>query len=217
MPRPEGIRVDVAEAMQRIRQIQERLSRDDSLYRLRDHGVDVYFGAARFAGPTKLSVAGAVLTFKKALIATGARPMTPTIPGLIEAGYWTNENVFNLTAAPRRLLVIGGGPLGCELAQAFCRLGSQVIIAQDDPMFLAGEERDAAQILSDSLARDGLEIHLNTQVTAVRTQGAEKIVDLLSDDNKTSVCVDEILAGVGRVPNGCAEIRRPGSDPDGQP
>jgi pyruvate/2-oxoglutarate dehydrogenase complex dihydrolipoamide dehydrogenase (E3) component len=201
LPRPEGIRIDVAEAMQRIRQIQERLSRDDSLYRLRDHGVDVYFGAARFAGPTKLSVAGAVLTFKKALIATGARPMTPTIPGLIEAGYWTNENVFNLTAAPRRLLVIGGGPLGCELAQAFCRLGSQVIIAQDDPMFLAGEERDAAQILSDSLARDGLEIHLNTQVTAVRTQGAEKIVDLLSDDNKTSVCVDEILAGVGRVPN----------------
>src|ERR1039457_7185819 len=157
VPPPEAGRIDVAEAMQRIRHLQARLSRADSAGRLRDHGVDVYFGAARFAGPTRVTVAGTVLAFKKALIATGARPMTPTIPGLTEAGYWTNENVFDLSAPPRRLLVIGGGPLGCELAQAFCRLGSHVIIAQDDPMFLAGEERDAAQILSASLAGVRLE------------------------------------------------------------
>ena len=97
--------------------------------------------------------------------------------------------------------MIGGGPLGCELAQAFCRLGSQVIIAQDDPMFLPKEERDAAQILSDALARDGVEIHLNTTVVAVRVEGKEKLVDLVSDDNKFSVSVDEILAGIGRAPN----------------
>jgi len=199
--RPEGIRIDVAAGMQRIHRLQARLSRADSAERLREHGVDVYFGSARFAGATRLTVAGAMLRFKKALIATGARPMTPAISGLIEAGYWTNEDVFNLAAVPQRLLVIGGGPLGCELAQAFCRLGSHVIIAQDDPMFLAGEERDAAQILSDSLARDGLEIHLNTQVVAVRRQGEQKVVDLVSDDNKMSVVVDEILAGIGREPN----------------
>jgi pyruvate/2-oxoglutarate dehydrogenase complex dihydrolipoamide dehydrogenase (E3) component len=201
VPRPSGIHIDVAAGMQRIRRLQARISRTDSARRLRDHGVDVYFGAARFVGPTQVAVEGAILRFKKALIATGARPMTPSIPGLIETGYWTNENVFDLTAAPRRLLVIGGGPLGCELAQAFCRLGSQVIIAQDEPMFLPGEERDAAQILSDSLARDGLEIHLNTQVVAVRRQGEQKLVELSSDDSKTSVCVDEILAGIGRAPN----------------
>jgi len=201
VPRPEHIRIDVADGMQRIRHLQARLGRADSALRLREHGVDVYFGAARFAGPTQVTVAGAVLRFKKALIATGSRPMTPEIPGLIEAGYWTNENVFDLNAVPPRLLVIGGGPLGCELAQAFCRLGSQVIIAQDDPMFLAGEERDAAQILSDALARDGLEIHLNTQVVAVRRQGEQKVVDLVSDDSKTQVVVDEILAGIGRAPN----------------
>jgi pyruvate/2-oxoglutarate dehydrogenase complex dihydrolipoamide dehydrogenase (E3) component len=200
-PRPEGIRIDVAEGMQRIRRLQARISRADSATRLREHGVDVFFGAARFAGATQVTVAGAVLRFKKALIATGARPMTPEIPGLIEAGYWTNEDVFNLAAAPQRLVVIGGGPLGCELAQAFCRLGSHVIIAQDDPTFLPGEERDAAQILSDSLARDGVEIHLNTQVVAVRGQGAHKVVDLVSDDSRTSVVVDEILAGIGRAPN----------------
>jgi len=201
VPHPDAVRVDIAEAMRRIRRLQARLSRADSARRLRAHGVDVYFGAARFAGPAKVTVDGATLRFRKALIATGARPMTAAIPGLAEAGCWTNENVFNLTAAPRRLLVIGGGPLGCELAQAFCRLGSHVIIAQDEPMFLPGEERDAAQILSDSLARDGVEIHLNTQVAAVHTEGAEKVVALVSDDSKISVRVDEILTGIGRAPN----------------
>jgi pyruvate/2-oxoglutarate dehydrogenase complex dihydrolipoamide dehydrogenase (E3) component len=201
MPRPEGVRIDVVAGMRRIHRLQARLSRADSAARLRERGVDVYFGAARFTGSTRVTVAGAVLRFKKALIATGARPMTPAIPGLIEAGYWTNEDVFKLAAVPQRLLVIGGGPLGCELAQAFCRLGSHVIIVQDDPMFLPGEERDAAQILSDSLARDGLEIHLNTQVVGVRRQGTQKVADLVSDDNKTSVVVDEILAGIGREPN----------------
>ena len=151
--------------------------------------------------PTPSRWTAKTLRFKKALIATGARPLTPPIPGLAEAGYLTNENVFDLTECPRRLLVIGGGPLGCELAQAFCRFGSHVIIAQDDPMFLPKEERDAAQILSDALARDGVEIHLNTTVVAVRMEGDEKIVDLVSDDDKFSVSVDEILAGIGRAPN----------------
>lgn len=138
VPRPPGMLIDVRAAMQRIRRLQSRLSRVESAHGLREHGVDVYFGAGSFIARNRIAVAGAVLRFKKALIASGARPMPPAIPGLIESGYWTNEDVFDVTAAPRRLLVIGGGPLGCELAQAFCRLGSQVIIAQDDPMFLPG-------------------------------------------------------------------------------
>jgi pyruvate/2-oxoglutarate dehydrogenase complex dihydrolipoamide dehydrogenase (E3) component len=201
VPRPGGIHIDVAAAMQRIRRLQARISRTDSAHRLRDHGVDVYFGTPHFLGPARVDVDAVTLRFKKALIATGARPMTPAIPGLKEAGYWTNENVFDLTAVPRRLMVIGGGPLGCELAQAFCRLGSHVIIAQDEPMFLPGEERDAAQILSDSLARDGVEIHLNTQVVAVRQEGTQRVVDLRNDDTNTSVRVDVILTGIGRAPN----------------
>jgi len=99
------------------------------------------------------------------------------------------------------MLVIGGGPLGCELAQAFCRLGVQVIIAQDDPMFLPKEERDAAQILSDALARDGVEIHLNAKVVAVRMEGGKKVADLVGDGNEFSIFVDEILTGIGRAPN----------------
>jgi len=198
---PGDIGIGFAAVMERMRRVQAHLSRADSARRLSEAGVDVYFGEARFTGPATIEVAGETLRFKKALIATGARPQTPLIPGLAEAGYLTNENVFNLTVCPRRFLVIGGGPLGCELAQAFSRFGSQVIIAQNDPMFLPKEERDAAQILSDSLARDGIEIHLNTTVVAVRKEGGQKIVELESDGGAFSVSVDEILAGIGRSPN----------------
>jgi pyruvate/2-oxoglutarate dehydrogenase complex dihydrolipoamide dehydrogenase (E3) component len=198
---PGQISIGFSTVMERMRRIQARISRADSARRLSAEGIDVYFGEARFAGPRTVAVDGKTLRFKKALIATGARPLTLPIPGLAEAGYLTNENVFDLTECPRRLLVMGGGPLGCELAQAFCRFGSHVIIAQDDPTFLPKEERDAAQILSDALARDGVEIHLNTTVVAVRMDGLRKIVDLVSEDDKFSVSVDEILAGIGRAPN----------------
>ena len=109
--------------------------------------------------------------------------------------------MFDLTELPRRLLVVGGGPLGCELAQAFCRLGAETIIVQDLPLFPPKEERDAAQILSAAFARDGIEVRLNTKAVKVRTEGGEKRVDLVSDDYKSTVVVDRILAGVGRLPN----------------
>jgi pyruvate/2-oxoglutarate dehydrogenase complex dihydrolipoamide dehydrogenase (E3) component len=162
---------------------------------------DVFFGPARFIGSDALTVGGAILRFKKAMIATGARPDTPSILGLVEAGYLTNENVFDLTELPRRLLVIGGGPLGCELAQAFSRFGAKTIIAQDLPLFLPKEERDAAQILSSALARDGIEVRLNTTAVAVRVEHGQKLVDLVSDDYKSTVAVDAILTGTGRLPN----------------
>jgi pyruvate/2-oxoglutarate dehydrogenase complex dihydrolipoamide dehydrogenase (E3) component len=198
---PGDIAIGFRNVMDRMRRVQARLSRADSARRLSEAGVDVYFGEARFAGPTSVTVAGETLRFKKALIATGARPLTPPIPGLVEAGFLTNENVFDLTECPRRLLVIGGGPLGCELAQAFSRFGSHVIIAHDDPMFLPKEERDAAQILSDAMARDGVEIHLNTAVTVVRVAGDKKIAELSCAGDTFSVPVDAILTGIGRTPN----------------
>jgi pyruvate/2-oxoglutarate dehydrogenase complex dihydrolipoamide dehydrogenase (E3) component len=163
--------------------------------------VDVFFGQAHFTGTDTVTVDGVKLHFKKALIATGARPNMPSIPGLVEAGYLTNENIFDLTELPRRLLVIGGGPLGCELAQAFCRFGAQTTIAQERPLFLPREERDAAQILSDSFARDGIDVRLNTKVVNVRLENGQKLVDLVSDDYKSTVAVDAILTGTGRVPN----------------
>jgi pyruvate/2-oxoglutarate dehydrogenase complex dihydrolipoamide dehydrogenase (E3) component len=198
---PTAITVDFGAAMARMRRIRTRLSRGVSVDSLSAAGIDVYFGVARFVGPSTVAVAEETLRFKKALIATGARPLIPSIPGLVEAGYLTHENVFDLTECPRRLLVIGGGPLGCELAQAFCRFGSQVTIVQKEPMFLSQEERDAAQILSEALARDGIDVRLNTEVLRIRKQGNEKLADLVSDDYSSTVAVDQILVGSGRSPN----------------
>jgi pyruvate/2-oxoglutarate dehydrogenase complex dihydrolipoamide dehydrogenase (E3) component len=135
------------------------------------------------------------------VVATGARPDTPSIPGLLEAGFLTNENVFDLTELPRRLLVIGGGPLGCELAQAFCRFGARTTIVQALPLFLPKEERDAAQLLSEGFARDGIEVRLNTEAVKVRVENGQKLVDLISDDYQSTVAVDAILTGTGRLPN----------------
>jgi pyruvate/2-oxoglutarate dehydrogenase complex dihydrolipoamide dehydrogenase (E3) component len=198
---PDDIRVDFAAAMERVRRIRSHISGGDSVRKLAAAGVDVFFGNVQFSGADSLTVNGEQLRFQKALIATGARPHIPSIPGLREAGFLTNANVFNLTELPPRLLVIGGGPLGCELAQAFGRLGARVTIVQDMPLFLDREERDAAQILSDAFARDGIEVRLNTQAVAVRVENGEKLIDLLSDDYHNTIAVDAILAGTGRVPN----------------
>jgi pyruvate/2-oxoglutarate dehydrogenase complex dihydrolipoamide dehydrogenase (E3) component len=198
---PGDIRVDFPAVMQRMRRIRARVSRADSVQRLSATGVDVFLGEAHFIASDALSVDGTKLRFRKAVVATGARPDTPSIPGLAEAGYLTNENVFDLTELPRRLLVIGGGPLGCELAQAFCRFGARTSIAQNLPLFLPKEERDAAQLLSDAFARDGIEVRLNTEAVKVRMEGGEKLVDLISDDYQSTVTVDAILTGTGRLPN----------------
>lgn len=198
---PDEIKVDFSAAMSRLRRIRSHLTNTKSVRLLVASGVDVYFGNTQFEGADRLSVNGQTLTFEKALIATGARPHVPDIPGLKQAGFLTNATVFDLTELPPRLLVIGGGPLGCELAQAFERLGSKVTIVQNLPLFLEHEERDAAQTLSEAFARDGIEVRLNTAVREVRMEGDERVVDLVSDDYHSTVRVDAILTGVGRRPN----------------
>ncbi len=198
---PSSITVDFPAAMERVRRIRARVSRLDSASDLAAAGVDVFFGDALFSGADAVVIQGTTVRFTRAVIATGARPQTPDIPGLAEAGFVTNENAFDLTELPRRLLVIGGGPLGCEMAQAFCRLGSQTTIVQNWPLFLPREERDAAQVLSDAFARDGIHIRLDTNAVSVRVQGGEKIVDIVQSDYKDSIAVDAILTGTGRAPN----------------
>ena len=196
----EHIEVDFALVMERLRRIRARISRLDSAERLSGEGIDVFMGAAVFTSSHTLEVAGTALRFRKALIATGSRSMLPAIPGLAEAGYHTNETVFDLKALPPSLLVIGGGPVGCELAQALARLGARVIIAHNQPLFLPKEERDAAQMVADALARDGVEIHLNTNVTKVWVEGDKKCVQTWNDGNVATLRVDDILTGIGRVP-----------------
>jgi len=197
---PAQVGVDFRAAMLRMRRITARISRTDSAMNLAREGIHLFFGTARFTGADTVDVDGVTMRFKKALIATGSRSMLPDIPGLAEAGFLTNETVFDLQAQPKSLMVIGGGPLGCELAQVFARFGSRTLISHSEPLFLPQEERDAAQMVSDALARDGVEIHLNSTVTKVRMEDGQKVVELVNEGNTATTRVDEILTGIGRVP-----------------
>lgn len=197
---PAEVAFDFAAAMRRMRRVTARISRRDSAMNLARAGVHLFFGVARFTGPDTVEVGGMPLRFKKALIATGSHSLLPDIPGLDEAGYLTNETVFDLDVLPPSLMVIGGGPLGCELAQVFARFGSRTLISHSEPLFLPQEERDAAQMVSDALARDGVEIHLNSTVTRVRMEDGRKVVDLMNDGNTATTRVDTLLTGIGRVP-----------------
>jgi pyruvate/2-oxoglutarate dehydrogenase complex dihydrolipoamide dehydrogenase (E3) component len=192
---------DFSAVMARMRRIRARIAEYHSIDRCGTQGIDVFFGDARFVGSNALLAADARLLFKKAIIATGARPQASNIPGLEQAGYLTSDSIFDLDELPKRLGVIGGGPLGCELAQAFCRLGSQVTIVQNEPKFLPEEERDAAELLSMSLSRDGVETRLNTTVAGAHRGEGAKWIDAVNDDLKFSIPVDEILLSIGRVPN----------------
>jgi pyruvate/2-oxoglutarate dehydrogenase complex dihydrolipoamide dehydrogenase (E3) component len=200
-PVPNEPALEFDKVMARMRRIRMRISEHHSVYDLAALGIDIFFGSAQFASADALLVGDTRLHFKKALIATGARPRAPDIEGLDQVGYRTSATIFDMTTLPRRLAVIGGGPLGCELAQAFCRLGSHVTIVQNDPLFLPREERDAAEILSRSLARDGVEIRLNTKVVRARRDGNAKTLQIVNNGMEGEIQADEVLLSIGRVPN----------------
>jgi len=198
---PEGIQVDFPLVMERMRRLRARISEHDSVKRLRDLGIDVFLGEGRFSGPDSVEVAGTTLRFKKAVIATGTRSIHPAIEGLAEAGFLTNETVFSLTERPRRLAVIGGGPIGCELAQAFRRLGCEVTLFHSASHILNREDSDAAEILQQFLTRGGIRLILNCKTKHVEKKGGDKVIHIECQGNEENIAVDEILVGVGRAPN----------------
>lgn len=198
----QGISIDFAVVMERMRKVRSEISQNDSAQRFRDLGIDVFFGTAQFEDPHHITVAGASLKFKKAVIATGARAKCPDVTGLNEAGFLTNESVFSLTEHPKRLAVIGGGPIGCELAQAFQRLGSEVTLIHKNAQLLDKEDPEAAEIVKTQLQQDGVNILTNAQCQSVVTSDRGKVLTIqLPNDQITEIIVDEILIGAGRQPN----------------
>jgi len=202
---PHGVTHDFGAAMSRMRKIRAKISYNDSAHRYAKLGVDVYFGHGRFTGGDRIQVQGEAgnrtLTFARAAVCTGARASSPDIPGLKEAGYLTNESVFSLRELPRRLAVIGAGPVGCELAQAFARFGSQVHLIEARHGILPHEDHDAAQILAHQLNTDGVALLCCSQALEVVTTPEGKRLTGQSHGRAYELMVDEILVGAGRAPN----------------
>lgn len=198
---PEPIEVDFPAVMERMRKIRAAISPHDSAERFQKLGVDVFLGNGRFASPNTIKVGTQTLRFKKAAIATGARAVRLSIEGLEEAGYLTNESVFSLIQRPQRLALIGGGPLDCELAQAFRRLGSEVVLFHRGRRLLNKEDAEAAEILQQVFIREGIRLILDCEVKRVVKSSEGKTLYFNNKSEEESIVVDEILVGVGRAPN----------------
>ncbi len=188
-------------AMERMRKLRAGISHHDGAARFRDLGVDVFLGEARFVAGDAVEVADQRLEFRRAVVATGARAFVPPIPGIEDTGCRTNETIFELTELPQSLLVIGGGPIGCELAQAFARFGSRVTIIDMAPKILPREDQDAAKIVHESLVEDGVSFELAAKVVRLESQGEKKIVILERDGQEIRLEGQEILMAVGRAAN----------------
>ncbi|MBL0147436.1 MAG: FAD-dependent oxidoreductase [Ideonella sp.] len=203
---PEAVQVDFAAVMARVRQVVTDIEPHDSVERYTGLGVEVLIGHARITSPWTVQVtdsAGAqrTLSTRSIVIAAGAMPFVPPIPGLAEAGCLTSDNVWRLAALPPRLVVLGGGPIGCELAQSFARLGSQVTVVEMAPRVLVREDADAAEFVAQSLRSDG--VALLTGHTAVRvesTGAARQLVVRAPDGTERALAYDELLCAVGRAP-----------------
>ena len=188
-------------AMERMRKLRADLSIHDSAERFRHLGVDVYLGNGRFTSTNTVEVKGQRLVFHRAVIAAGARPAMPPIAGLSVTGFYTNETIFNLTTLPRRLAVIGGGPIGCELAQAFQRFGSEVILITRGKAILPKEDSDAAGIVHRSLERDGVKIFTGAEIGIAQRDNDGSLLTLVIGGRDLTIACDAILVAVGRTPN----------------
>ena len=198
---PDGVRYDFGAAMARMRKLRSQISPTDSAARFQSLGVDVFLGTGRFTSSDSIDVDGKTLTFKRAIIATGARAAAFPIPGLAETGYLTNETVFSLTELPQRLAVIGAGAIGCEMAQAFARFGSAVSVFERECRILPRDDYDGADIVKRSIARDGVRFICNANIVNIERRGAEKVIHYESYGKTTERVADDILMSIGRVPN----------------
>jgi pyruvate/2-oxoglutarate dehydrogenase complex dihydrolipoamide dehydrogenase (E3) component len=198
MGKPE---IDFPQIMERMRRMRAQLSPHDSALRFRGLGIDVYFGEACFSGGNSIVVDGQSVQFQKACVATGARATVPEIPGLLESGYLTNESLFSLAELPQRLVVLGGGPIGCEMAQCFARFGSKVTLLDSGSQLLANDDEAAAKLVQTALEKDGVEVLLNCTVTQVTGKGRTRELVVSGLDGEKRLQCDQLLLSVGRTPH----------------
>jgi len=198
---PPGTKADFGKAMERMRRLRADISAHDSAKRFSELGVDVFLGQGTFTSPDTFVVGGQTLRFSKAVIATGARAAVPPIPGLKEVPYLTNETLFALTELPGRFGIIGAGPIGCEMAQSFARLGSEVFLVEAEHGILPREDRDAAEIVRVAMERDGVKLLCcgKDLKLAKGTSGVHLRVE--SHGKGYDLEVDQLLVAVGRAPN----------------
>ncbi len=205
------IRFDFAEVMARVQRVIKTIEPHDSAARYTRLGVEVIRGTARIISPWKVDVDGEVLTSKNIVIATGARPFLPPLPGLEQIAYLTSDTLWEIRELPRRLLILGGGPMGCELGQCFARFGSEVTIV--GPRLLPREDEEAGNLLAERLRKEGVRLVLGYRVTAFRVEKGVQLAICHKGEDEQRLEFDQLLLALGRAPNtrglGLEELKIP--------
>ena len=194
-------RVDFSKVMDRVRQVVATIEPHDSVERYTALGVDCIEGHARIVSPWQVDVDGRTINTRNIVIATGARPFVPPVPGLTEIDYLTSDNLWALDALPERMLVMGGGPIGCELAQAFARLGSQVTLVDMMPRLLPREDEDVSRFIAQRFEQEGISLMLGYEVSEFESSAGEPVAVLKRGTDTSRVAFDRVLVAVGRRAN----------------
>ncbi len=195
----DGVRVDFAAVMGHVHDAMRTIEPVDSIETIEQSGALVVMGRARFTGPRSAEIDGRPIAFRQAIIATGSAPTLPDAPGMDGVAVLTSDDVWDLTTLPERLVVIGGGAIGCELGQAFARLGSHVALVQRGPRLLPKEDESASRLVTAALEDDGVDVRLGTQVVRVEA-GEDGESGILHLDDGTALPFDRLLAALGRAP-----------------
>ncbi len=193
--------IDFAQVMERVQDIIAKIEPHDSVERFTSLGVECHLGKATIRTPHEVEVNGRVLTTKNIVVATGASPFIPPIPGLEDVPFSHSDNLWQLRKQPKHLAVIGGGPIGSELGQAFRRLGSEVTIINLDRGILPREDLDMVQFIRDSFEKDGINLLDETSIERIEKLGDTSRIHFSRHGDKQHLDVDNILVAVGRVPN----------------
>lgn len=187
--------------MERVRSARSGLAHHDSVERFAGLGVDVFLGEAHFRGPRIVAVAGQSLRFSNCVIATGTRPTCPAVPGLERTEFLTNESIFELTTMPRRICILGGGPIGCELGQAFGRLGIEVTLLEAGSRLLPRDDEEASAIVLKALCAEGVQVRTDSHAQGVEMSGGHWHIRIDADDATQAIECDQLLVCAGRTPN----------------
>ncbi len=196
-----SVEFDFAEVMERVQRVIKTIEPHDSVARFRGLGVDVIEGEAKITSPYSVEVNGQTITTRNIVIATGARPFVPPLPGLDEVGYLTSDTVWELRQLPRRLLVLGGGPIGCELAQSFARLGSQVVQIERGDRIMVREDEDVSRRVMQRFEAEGIDLRLGHSAKAFCVEEGEKILLCEHQGKEVRIPFDQVLVALGRVAN----------------
>ena len=193
--------VDFAAVMERVQDVVKAIEPHDSVERFTDLGVDCVQGEAQLVSPYQVRVGEQLISARHIVIATGARPFVPPIPGIDAMDYLTSDTLWELREQPQHLLVMGGGPIGCELAQAFARLGTQVTLVDMAARIMPREDEDVSAFVTDVFEREGVTVLAGHKTVAFRRDDAQKVAVLESDAGTREVEFDQLLVAVGRKAN----------------